>query len=604
MSPSLNPSRLWLGLLVAAAVLTLSALQTPARKMSEQERIAPKSQVDAYAAQVPKTVIELQPFRKTHTIKIKAAGDKTGTATLINLNPTINTWYLLQLIWPAGTPGLTYHLENAKPHSQRLRLDKRHPHGLIIAEGTRTYTCDLWAATSPHSLDAAKRSRLPYTPLCKGRLYLRNPIKGHRTHKEMATDFLRDKIWGGERLVGFVRDVFYKDAYLDKAESRPAKAGLSQKKAAHTPRPALIDPKYAGHVVVPANLGINIQHPAKQGVALGRWYAAQDNPGIYVSLIQPNVIAPEILQSHPTLLNPSDRVEAKALAYVIAFDLDQFDLGFTLGTNHPRVGWSQRVLNKVKDQTLPGPDGIGNLAPLVATGLINPQRASRTVATFTAGFKRSHGAFKYGALATKNHGSHYGFIENGVVLSKLQPGLATLFIRDDGLIHMKTWTKSDNAQLARIKHARQNGVPIIEFDTSTQTSMPGPLVSRWGHGNWSGSANKKLRTLRAGVCLQENQAGRFLIYGYFSSVTPSAMARVFHAYGCRYAMHLDMNALEHTYLAVYKRQGSKVAIQHLIQGMNVLDKSEAKQYIPRFLGYADNRDFFYIMRREPRKATS
>ena len=134
--------------------------------------------------------------------------------------------------------------------------------------------------------------------------------------------------------------------------------------------------------------------------------------------------------------------------------------------------------------------------------------------------------------------------------------------------------------------------------------MPGPLVSRWGHGNWSGSANKKLRTLRAGVCLQENQAGRFLIYGYFSSVTPSAMARVFHAYGCRYAMHLDMNALEHTYLAVYKRQGSKVAIQHLIQGMNVLDKSEAKQYIPRFLGYADNRDFFYIMRREPRKATS
>ena len=28
--------------------------------------------------------------------------------------------------------------------------------------------------------------------------------------------------------------------------------------------------------------------------------------------------------------------------------------------------------------------------------------------------------------------SHYGFIENGVVFSKLQPGLATVFMLEDG----------------------------------------------------------------------------------------------------------------------------------------------------------------------------
>ena len=158
------------------------------------------------------------------------------------------------------------------------------------------------------------------------------------------------------------------------------------------------------------------------------------------------------------------------------------------------------------------------------------------------------------------------------------------------------------ASLARIKHARQNGVPLIEFDTTTQSSAPGPLVGQWGPGNWSGSQDKQLRTLRAGACLQEQQGRQFFLYAYFSSATPSAMARVFQAYGCRYAMLLDMNALEHTYLAVYRRQGEKLLVQHLIQGMSALDKSEAGQYIPRFLGYADNRDFFYVMRREPRKA--
>ena len=52
-------------------------------------------------------------------------------------------------------------------------------------------------------------------------------------------------------------------------------------------------------------------------------------------------------------------------------------------------------------------------------------RLRTTVAAFVGGFKRSHGAFRYGPLALVNHGSHYGFMQQGVVFSKLQPGLAT-----------------------------------------------------------------------------------------------------------------------------------------------------------------------------------
>ena len=250
----------------------------------------------------------------------------------------------------------------------------------------------------------------------------------------------------------------------------------------------------------------------------------------------------------------------------------------------------------MRDPHLPGPDGIGSIAPLISTGLIRPDNGRRTVATFTGGFKRTHGAFKFGELALRNHGSHYGFLENGVVFSKLQPGLATMFMLDDGSLEMKTWTEEDNQLLPRIRHARQNGVPLVESDA------PGRLVNQWGPGNWSGSENEKLRTIRAAAALQKSNGKRFLIYAVFSDATPSAMARVFQAYQCSYAMMMDMNALEHTYLAVYRRSGTELSVDHLLKGMSQLDKTAGSEVVPRFLGFPDNRDFFYVMRRSGKEA--
>jgi hypothetical protein len=231
--------------------------------------------------------------------------------------------------------------------------------------------------------------------------------------------------------------------------------------------------------------------------------------------------------------------------------------------------------------------------------MVSPGSVSKTVATFTGGFKRTHGAFKSGELATKNRGSHYGFAQDGVVFSKLQPGLATIFVLDDGSVQMKTWDTQDDGVLPKIKHARQNGVPLVEFDERSQATVPGRLVNKWGPGNWSGSEEMKLRTIRAGVALQSNGRKRFLIYAVFSDATPSAMARVFQAYRCRYGMHLDMNALEHTYLALYRRTGSQLFVDYLLSGMSEVDKTASGGEVPRFLGYPDNRDFFFVMRRDP-----
>ena len=120
---------------------------------------------------------------------------------------------------------------------------------------------------------------------------------------------------------------------------------------------------------------------------------------------------------------------------------------------------------------------------------------------------------------------------------------------------MKTWTEADNALLGHIRHARQNGVPLIEIGAGN--CRPGNFVASWGPGNWSGSEDEKLRTIRAGLAVATHNVKHWLIYAVFSDATPSAMARVFQAYQTNYAMLTDMNALEHTYLALYRRRAAR-----------------------------------------------
>lgn len=544
--------------------------------------------------------MELQQFRELTSLPVDDFAGSSAVASLIDLNPRIGTWYLLRLETPDGRR-VTYHLEN--PSGARLRLDPAYRAGIVMererSESTERLLCELWPAGTATPLADARDSRLAYAPLCGGMLYLRNPVDGHRTPKERVVDVLRDNVWQGEEMTVLVRDLFYRDAYT--ATSSLAMASVKPPmESSSGPVPPLVSSAAFDRLLEPVDLEIGLDGEESGRMAVGRWYPAQDNPGIFVTTLRPDVVSPEIIKDQKGRVAALDPVESEALVYLVAFDLEQFDLGFRLGTDHPRVGWSDMVLPAVRDDALTGPDGIETIAPLVRTGMLSPLEASRVAATFTGGFKRTHGAFRMSDLAMIDHGSHYGFVENGVVLSKLQPGLATAVIFDDGSVDLKTWTQQDDADLPRIRFARQNGVAIVERDAASLRTVPGSRVRQWGPGNWSGSVDKKLRTLRAGLCLQESEGKKFLVYGYFSNATPSSMARVFQACDCRYAMLLDMNALEHTYMAVYHRQGSRLLTQHLIDGMGVVDGSRDGQPLPRFVKVADNRDFFYLLRRSPR----
>lgn len=562
----------------------------PGRRSWQPDAETLAQQALEYDSRGPKSILELQKFRRVSMIDIQNDTGAQGTATLWNLNPSINAWYVLSLRWDTSDVDDWYHLANAHPERQDLGLTADFPFGITIEDTQNVVLCDLWSKEASPSLAAAAQADTPYTMLCGEEVTLRRKTVGRKTKLELVTDFLRDNVWRGEKITVFVRQTLFKDSHLVTGEVLESQTAIESSVAA--PRAARLEPGFEGSSLRPQELGL-VFEATESLMPAGVWLPLRGIPGVFVSTLEPRMVAADILASHRQLVSTLDAVEGSALTYLVAFDLDAFDLGFSVGTDHPRVGWSERVEASQRDDS-PGPDGIDSLAPVVTTGIVPPAVAHRTVATFTGGFKRSHGAFRSGELAGRNWGSHYGFIESGTLLSKLWPGISTILVLADGTVELKTWTEADDGRIETIDFARQNGVPLIDGDANSGESVPGALVSRWRLGNWSGSQDEKFRTLRAGLCLQRERDRRFLIYGYFSSATPSAMVRVFQAYGCEYALHLDMNALEHTYLAVYRLEGTELQVQHLIEEMHVLDHDD----LPRFLGFADNRDFFYLLRRE------
>lgn len=526
--------------------------------------------------------IALQAARRVERVSLPPPSTEVREVVLTHLAPAANARMLLALPAPGGGTR-SFDLENADPVGQRVVLDPAAPGTLLIAHDGVTTRCAVWPGPA---LAQAAAMRLAYVPVCDGRLSLRNAVPGNRSTLEATTEFLRDHVWRGEQIIGFVKREFYRDAFAERAAPAASASALAAA-APDAPPPARPRDGAPQPAIVAGGLGIEVAPP---GAALlpGRWYGAAGIDGVWISAAAPGALAAGL-----------DPVESAALAYLVAFDLSRFDLGFALGTEHPRLGWSARVPPD-RREGLPGPDGFDSAAPLVRTGMLNPALMERIVATFTGGFKREHGAFRHGALAKVNRGSHYGFLEQGVVFSRLQPGLATLLVSNDGTVEMGTWRVEDAARIGTLRHARQNGVPLVETGPAG-VPVPGGLVENWGAGNWSGSPEEQLRTLRAGACIVAREGRRFLVYGYFSSATPRAMARVFIAYGCSYAMHLDMNALEHTYLALYPRSGARLNVEHLVPGMAVLDKNIGTSYLPRFLGFPDDRDFFYLTRREPHR---
>lgn len=562
------------------SVSVFSAIAASSSQATAQTGIEPPSpdvvaeRMATFNASVPGSIFALNPFHNAQT-----AIDEDGRSiTLTSMNPYQNSWFVLEVTETNGRTR-SYHLQNADADNWTIALSDE---AEILLDGPDdAFACTPWA---DDELADAVSSDLPYAPICDWQVFVRNAVSGNRSSREAVADFLRDNVFFGDSIVNLIKGAFYEDAFMVSSETVEAEdsgtvvALLGQ---AELDRRPLMTPR----------TGFSVEGTDGGRMEAGAWYAIEDAPGIYASVMQPGMVAQSVLNTGSA--NWFDGVENNADVTLVAFDMSQFELGYELGTDHPRVDWSPRPSNR---NGASGPDGFRATDPLVRVGMISPALSDRIAATFTGGFKREHGAWRFGPMAGFNFGHHYGFMQDGVVLSRLWPGLSTLYMLDDGTVGMRTWTESDTEELLpHLVFARQNGVPLIE------NGLPGDLVTSWGGGNWSGSAEANLRTVRSGVCLRRVEEREFLIYAYFSSSTPSAQARTFQAYGCEYAMILDMNSPELTYSAIYIQdaEDETVEIEHLVTSMSGVDQTRRDgTQIPRFLSYADNRDFFYVVRRE------
>ena len=206
-----------------------------------------------------------------------------------------------------------------------------------------------------------------------------------------------------EKITTFVRKKFYQDTYLNTSEliSNYKNSIYTRPRLPDAPARPMIDPAYSGYFIIPHELGIEIDCDTGEKIMVGRWYRVTDLPGIFISVIQPGLVLKEITEAQGVKEGLLDDVESKALVYIVAFDLDFFDLGFEMGTEHPEVGWSERIPEQVRDKNLPGPDGIDTTEPLVMTGLLNPySRASccgnlyRGIQALSRGFSMASHGFK------------------------------------------------------------------------------------------------------------------------------------------------------------------------------------------------------------------
>ncbi|MEZ5753040.1 MAG: hypothetical protein R3D60_14085 [Paracoccaceae bacterium] len=527
-----------------------------------------------------RSVVEFQPFRA----ELTGTGADGTPLRLTSLNPFVNAWFVLET--GEGRSRTVWHLENAAPELFAVSMG---PTGseLTIESEAGSVSCAPWES----ELSDARDTGLPYAPICEGRLFLRNRGSGSRTMRESVTDFLRSYVPFGEDLITLIKDTLYEDAFLTTAQTMDeAEAGAVVE--------ALGRASLRDHPVMRSNLRVPLVGVENAQMEAGSWYAVQDAPGIYASVMQPGMVHPDILNRRGET-NWLDGTENYSDVHFFAFDMSRFDLRYEVGTDHPQVDWSPRPSGNGRDYSIPGPDGFGTVEPLNMTGMLNPIFIDRVAAIFAGGFKRDHGAWRMTDFAYSNHGHHYGFVVNGVILSRLQPGLATVWVLQDGSVQMGTWTESHDTLLPYIRFARQNGVPLIEPNTEGE-SLPGPMVTSWMGGNWSGSAEAQLRTLRSGLCSRSVDGRQILIYGVFMSATPSGMARSFQAYDCDYAMLLDMNSLDLTYSAIYTREpgAESFTIQHLDRRMAESDSRQRDgSPLGRFVQFSDNRDFFYLLRR-------
>lgn len=490
------------------------------------------------------------------------------TVRLHHLNAAINRWLILEVLSGAKQSS-TLHLETADPRVQvtlshsGLRLNVA-PQGIFRE-------CHLWEKKPSESLVrlGEQSDKRGFLSLCDGLISLRHkrPSDTPMSNKEWLTDALR-KTPVGEDIINFLKPMLVS---LDIEKAVISAVGGSDRDIQYGPLAAKGKNGRESPKILDHSLGINIESP--HGITSGRWYPSRLHKQVYVSLASGDTLA----DLDPQDPQPTPR-EGQNLVYLTAYDLSRYQAHYVLGATHPAIQKSEEEANV----------GISQ-ASLVPIGTIPPRDLEKAVGVFIGGFKAEHGRLRFGP----HKGKEYGYVQGGVALKPLAPGLATIWSTSNGDVQIGPWPEESQTQAdlrQKIVSARQNGVMLID------NGKPGMFVSNWGYGNWSGDAKGSLLTLRSAVCIQEvpqaqGPAKRYLLFAAFTGATPAGMVQILTAYGCQSAMQLDMNAYLYLHNALIQWQpDGRLAYEYLHQSMEYPKGAKLK----RFIHDNNYRDFFYV----------
>ena len=524
---------------------------------------------------------------------------------LTNLNHHIDRWYLLEIRSdfryqqksisenavqsPVGSVGrlsedsvfrqsqrqemISYHLET-RSNDQTLLLTRR---GLKLGSKVNplnTRQCELWNETFDiRHIDYSTHAH-PFFSICQGSVYVRLRKKSNTklSLTEWGTKILRKTAFG-EDLINTMKPLLVNLAGETSGLHPEAFSVNTQSTSSnpHKPRRVL---RRGTRSVFEHKLGIQLRQDPAVGVSLGRWYPVTMHKNVFVSLFTPDLVPSRIIRKHQDKVFEITEAEQDKLVYVTAYDLDHYSIKYSVGTEQPPID-STSAHSRHNRMVVP-------------VGHIPPYELESSIGVFIGGFKQRHSTIKYGP----HEGKTYGYIQNGVELRKMAPGLATLLALKDGTIRIERWPENLDQQLQlrkKVVSARQNGAMLLE------QGVPGPLVNNWKHGNWSADAKGVRTSLRAGVCLQSKENRQYLIYMAFTSATPSSMARVMQAYRCDNAMHLDMNAYIYMHNALFKiEDGNHLTVEYLNKEMHYPPGTQWHRFI------VDNnpRDFFYVTKKK------
>jgi hypothetical protein len=232
--------------------------------------------------------------------------------------------------------------------------------------------------------------------------------------------------------------------------------------------------------------------------------------------------------------------DAKSPVLLTIFDMTRLELGMVGGYREP------------EPET--GPPDTGHIPS-------DPQRFTRVVATFNGGFQSIHGKF--------------GMKVEGRTLVEPKAGLATLRVDPDGRFGMGTWSTEDSPRTTI--SLRQNLEPLLvhgTFDPNGRGHFGDHLLS-------SGVV-----TQRSAVCIVEEG---HLVYAWAGAVDPVGLADALIQAGCKYAMHLDMNA-GHCSLSYHNVKSFEPLVSE-----SRLKTPEMRANPERFLKWSP-KDFFYLSR--------